>query len=127
VSVQLADGAPDSRGKFLKELTKGGPEKQNGSSYRWAVGATREGELELQLQVIPMPVAEVKARPLLAADNVAVHVPKSWPIKSLVFDGQAGLRGPVPVLFTTAPGELGEKLAMDPDSFKLHLNKVMKG
>jgi hypothetical protein len=77
--------------------------------------------------VIPLPVAEVKARPLLAADNVAVHVAKSWPIKGLVFDGQAGLKGPVPVLFTTAPGELGERLAMEPDSFKLHLNKVMKG
>jgi hypothetical protein len=47
VSVHLAGGGPDSRGKFLKELTKGGPEKQNGSSYCLAVGATREGELEL--------------------------------------------------------------------------------
>jgi hypothetical protein len=120
VSVHLACGGPDSKGKLLKELAKGGPEKQNGSSYRWAVGATRE--LELQL-----PVAEVKARPLLMADNVAVHVVTSWPIKGLMFDGQAGLKGPVPVLFTTAPGELGERLAMEPDNFKLHLNKIMKG
>jgi hypothetical protein len=110
-----------------EELQKGGPEKTNSSSYRWAVGATREGELELQLQVIPLPVTEVKAKPLLAADNVAVHIPRSWPIKGLVFDGQAGLKGPVLVLFSSAPGELGERLVGDPDSFKLHLNKVMRG
>jgi hypothetical protein len=127
VAVHLAGGAPDTRKKLLKELQKGGPEKLNSSSYRWAVGATREGELELQLQVIPLPVAEVKAKPLLAADNVAVHVAKSWPIKGLVFDGQAGLKGPVPVLFSSAPHELSEKLVADPDSFKLHLNRVMRG
>jgi hypothetical protein len=127
VAVHLAGGAPDTQRKLLKELQKGGPEKQNGSSFRWAVGATREGELVLQLQVIPLPAAEVKAKPLLAADNVAVHVPKSWPIKGPVFDGQAGLRGPVPVLFSSAPGELGEKLVADPDSFKRRLNIVMKG
>jgi hypothetical protein len=72
-------------------------------------------------------VAEVKAKPLLAADNVAVHVAKSWAIKGLVFDGQAGLKGPVPVLFSSAPDELGEKLVVDPDGFKLHLNRVMRG
>jgi hypothetical protein len=127
VAVHLAGGGPDSKGKFLKDLQKGGPGKQNGSSFRWAVGATREGELELQLQAIPLPVAEVKARPLLMADNVAVHVVASWPIKGLTFDGQAGLKGPVPVLFTTAPGELGERLAVEPDTFKLHLNKAMRG
>jgi hypothetical protein len=93
VSVHLAGGGPDSKGKLLKELAKGGPGKQNGSSFRWAIGATREGDLELQLQAIPLPVAEVKARPLLMADNVAVHVMTSWPIKGLTFDGQAGLNG----------------------------------
>jgi hypothetical protein len=54
-------------------------------------------------------------------------MPKSWPIKGPVFDGQAGLKGPVPVLFSSAPGELGEKLVADPDSFKRRLNVVMKG
>jgi hypothetical protein len=108
VAVHLAGGGPDSKGKFLKDLQKGGPGK-------------------LQLQAIPLPVAEVKARPLLMADNVAVHVAASWPIKGLTFDGQAGLKGPVPVLFTTAPGELGERLAVEPDNFKLHLNKAMRG
>jgi hypothetical protein len=49
VAVHLAGGAPDTQRKLLKELQKGGPEKQNGSSFRWAVGATREGELVLQL------------------------------------------------------------------------------
>jgi hypothetical protein len=76
--------------------------------------------------VIPLPVAEVKAKPLLAADNVAVYVAKSWPIEGLVFDGQAGLKGPVLVLFSSA-AELEEKLVADPDSFKLHLNRVMRG
>jgi hypothetical protein len=69
----------------------------------------------------------VKAKPILAADNVAVHILKTWPIKGLEFDGQAGLKEPVPVLFSSAPDELGEKLVADPDSFKLHLNKVMRG
>jgi hypothetical protein len=127
VAAHLTGGAPDTQKKLLKELQKGGPEKQNSSSFRWAVGATREGELVLQLQVIPRPAAEVKANPLLSADNVAVHVPKSWPIKGPVFDGQASLKGPVPVLFSSAAGKLGEKLVADPDSFKRRLNIVMKG
>jgi hypothetical protein len=124
VAVHLASSAPDAQRKLLKELQKGGPEKQNSSSYRLTVGATWEGELELQLQVIPLPMAEVKAKPLLAADNMAVHVPKSWPIKGLVFDGQASLKGPIPVLFSSAPGKLGERLVADPDNFK---NKAMRG
>jgi hypothetical protein len=61
------------------------------------------------------------------AVHVPVHVPKSWPIKGPVFDGQAGLKELVPVLFSSAPGELGERLVADPDSFKRRLNVVMKG
>jgi hypothetical protein len=114
VVVHLAVGATDSQKKLLKELQKGGPEKQNDSSFRWAVGASREGDLKLQLQVIPLPATEVKAKPLLAAENVAVHVPKSWPIKSLVFDGQACLKGPVPVLFSSAPRRAGREAGSRP-------------
>jgi hypothetical protein len=110
VAVHLAGGAPDTRKALLKELQKGGPDKVNSSSYRWAVGALQDGQMEFQLQVIPLPAKDVKSRPLLSADNVAVSVLKSWRIKGPVFNRQAGLKGPVPVLFSTNPDELGKRL-----------------
>jgi hypothetical protein len=80
-----AGGAPDENGTFLKTLTKGGKEKIISSSYRWAVGATADGDLQLQLQVIPLPAKEVKATPLLCEDNVAAAVPRAWPIGGHTF------------------------------------------
>jgi hypothetical protein len=117
---------PDEDNSFLKTLTKGGKNKIISSSYRWAVGATAEGDLQLQLQVIPLPAKEVKATPLLCEDNVAAAVPRAWPVDSPTFRGAGGLAGPILILFSTEPGELGGVLYEDPDGFKKHLNSVMK-
>jgi hypothetical protein len=126
IAVKKASGVPDEDGTFLKTLTKGGKNKVISSSYRWAVGATAEGDLQLQLQVIPLPAKEVKATPLLCEDNVAAAVPRAWPIGGPTFRGAGGLAGPIPILFSTEPGELGGVLYEDPDGFKKQLNGVMK-
>jgi hypothetical protein len=126
IAVKKAGGAPDENGSLLKTLTKGGKDKTISSSYRWAVGATAEGDLQLQLQVIPLPAKEVKATPLLCEDNVAAAVPRAWPIGGPTFRGAGGLAGPIPILFSTEPGELGGVLYEDPDPFKKHLNSIMK-
>jgi hypothetical protein len=124
--VKLASGAPDERESLLKTLTKGEKNKIISSSYRWAVGATAGGDLQLQLQVIPLPAKEVKTTPLLCENNVAAAVPRAWPIGGPTFRGAGGLAGPIPILFSTEPGELGEALVDNPDTFKKHLNSVMK-
>jgi hypothetical protein len=126
VAVKLVSGAPDERQALLKSLTKGEKDKVISSSYRWAVGATAEGDLQLQLQVIPLPAKVVKATSLLCEDNMAAAVPRAWPIAGPTFRGAGGLAGPIPILFSTEPEELGGVLYEDPDAFKKHLNGVMK-
>jgi hypothetical protein len=75
--------------------------------------------------VIPLPAKDVKATPLLCDDNVVAAVPLAWPIEGPTFRGAGGLAGPIPILFTTEPGELGTALVEDPDAFKKQLNCVM--
>jgi hypothetical protein len=73
--VKLAKGGSDTQTKLLKaikkESTKSTP---NGAAFRWAVAASETGQIQLQLQLIPLPANTVNAAPVLQADNVAVKV-----------------------------------------------------
>jgi hypothetical protein len=85
--LQLSwENAPKHVPPFPTYIAQATPEfakkkKVNSSSYRWTVGATAEGEIQLQLQGIPLAAKEVKYKPLLNTDNVATAIPKSWPIQ----------------------------------------------
>jgi hypothetical protein len=122
----MIGGREDTRNQLLKELDKKTGRSHNGSSYRWAIAATSEGDIQLQLQVIPLPASVISSRPLLLEDSAAVCVVKTWPIAIASFNGAVGLRGPVPVLFTEQPEELRSKLSRDPATFKLHLNRAVR-
>jgi hypothetical protein len=126
--VKLAKGgAADTQAKLLKLIKKEStPSAPNGSSFRWVVAAAETGELQLQLQVIPLPAASINAAPILRADNIAAKTLQHWNIRMTCFDGVAGLNGPVPILFTEQPEELRSKLLADPNDFMLQLNKIMK-
>jgi hypothetical protein len=85
------------------------------------VAVSAAGNLELQLQVLPVALA----RQELVDDNTAVAVMKRWEIAAAMFNGAKGLSGPAPVLFTEQPEELRSRLKQDPDSFMPQLNEVM--
>ena len=122
----MIGGGEDTANQLLRQLDKKVGRSHNGSSYRWAVAAGGDGDVQLQLQVIPLPAATIAAKPQLLDDNVAVCVVRAWPITMAYFNGSKGLRGPVPRLFAEQPEELRSKIGRDPDTFMLHLNKVMK-
>jgi hypothetical protein len=126
IAVRMIGGGDDTGNQLLRELDKKAGRSHNGSSYRWAVAATDDGDVQLQLQVIPLPASAIAAKPQLAEDNAVVCVARAWPITLTVFNGALGLRGPVPTLFAEQPEELRSRLGRDPDTFLLHLNRAMK-
>ena len=58
-------------------------------------------------------------------DNVAVIVAKAWPIQIAVWDGDCGLQGPVPILYTEQPEQARSALEEDPARFAADLNRFM--
>jgi hypothetical protein len=125
IAVTIVNGGDDTRNSLLKELKKDHKATGNGSSYRWAVAVSAAGNLELQLQVLPVALATIMARQELVDDNTAVAVVKRWEIAAPMFNGAKGLSGPAPVLFTEQPEELRSRLHKDPDAFMPQLNEVM--
>jgi hypothetical protein len=125
--VKLAGGGLDRRNTLLEQLDREStPSLVNGGAYRWAIAATADHTLELQLQTIPLPAARLLASPQLLEDSAAAHIACTWPLKSPRFDGEVHLRGPVPILFTDQPEELRSLLAARPDPFLPYLNRAMK-
>jgi hypothetical protein len=121
--VKLAGGGLDRRNTLLEQLDREStPSLVNGGAYHWAIVATADHTLELQLQTIPLPAARLLASPQLLEDSIAC----TWPLKSPRFDGEVHLRGPVPILFTDQPEELRSLLSARPDPFLPYLNKAMK-
>ena len=126
IKVLLAGGGEDTRKALRKQLMKESSSRSpNGAAIRWAIAATDNKSLELQLQALPLPAASINAKPMLLQDDIAVTVVKSWPISSDIFDGNNGLSGPVPVLFHEEPEELRSKIEKEPDIFFQELNKFM--
>jgi hypothetical protein len=123
--VELMGGTEDWQNLLLKELKRDHSAKGSSSSYRWAVAATRAGNLELQLQVLPLPLPTIEVRQQLVDDKAAAVVVARWDIATPVFNGAAGLSGPVPTLFTEQPEELRSKLRRNPDAFLPNLNEAM--
>lgn len=119
-------GGEDADKKLLRQIRKESGPDQMGSAFRWAVGASAAGGVELMLQVLPLPAATVNSKPVLLADNVASKVLQTWKVSTETFDGEVGLRGPVPTIFTEQPAELRTMLEDHPGDFMLHLNKAMK-
>jgi hypothetical protein len=72
----IINGGDITRQALLKELKKEHAANSARSSFRWAVAATSGGNLELQLQVIPAPLAAIMARQELVDNNAAVAVVK---------------------------------------------------
>jgi hypothetical protein len=125
--VKLAGGGTDTRQTLLEQLDREStPSLVNGGAYRWAIAATAERTLQLQLQMIPLPAATIQAKPELMEDSAAAHIARTWPLVSPRFNGEVHLRGPVPILFTDQPEELRSLLTARPDPFLPHLNKAMK-
>jgi hypothetical protein len=125
--VKLAGGGLDRRNTLLEQLDREStPSMVNGGAYRWAIAATADHTLELQLQTIPLPAARLLASPQLLEDSAAAHIACTWPLKSPRFNGEVHLRGPVPILFTDQPEELRSLLAARPDPFLPYLNRAMK-
>jgi hypothetical protein len=125
--VVLYDGgARDTKGVFIKQLKKeAGKKQKNGAALRWAIAATKDRRLELQLHALPAPAATVNSKLLLQADDAPVIIAASWGLSSSFFDGQNGLTGPVPVLFTPQPEELRSKIKAEQDDFFSELNAFM--
>ena len=123
--VTLASGGDDTRNILHKQLKKESTKTPNEAAFRWAVTVTDSGRLALQLQSLPLPVATIASKPLLLQDDVAVNVVQSWPISAELFDGENGLSGPVPVLFSDQPEELRTKISDNEDGFFAQLNKFM--
>ena len=125
IKVTLASGGDDTRNTMRKQLKKESTKTPNGAAFRWAVTVTDSGRLALQLQSLPLPVATIASKPLLLQDDVAVNAVQSWPISAKLFDGENGLSGPVPVLFSDQPEELRTKISDNEDGFFAQLNKFM--
>ena len=125
IKVTLSGGGDDTRKTLRRQLKKESTRTPNGAAFRWAVAATDNNSLELQLQSLPLPAATINAKPLLMQDDIAVNVVRTWPIAAEMFDGEKGLSGPVPVLFADQPEDLHSMLSRDPDSFYAEINKFM--
>jgi hypothetical protein len=116
-------GSDDTKNLLLKELKRDYSATGSSSSYRWAVAATEAGNLELQLQVLPVPLPSIEVGQQLVDNNAAVTVIQRW--ATPVFNSAEGLSGPLPTLFTEQLEELRSRLRRDPDSFLPKLNKTM--
>ena len=72
-----------------------------------------------------MPANSVSSKPLLLMDNVAVIVAKAWPVQIAVWDGNCGLQGPVPTLYTEQPEQVRSELEHHPERSSTELNRFM--
>ena len=126
ILVELQGGGKDTECALRNQLAKEAKKKEpNGASFRWAVSALAQGGSELQLQVLPIPLAIVAAKPMLKADDVAVTVADSWPLSMMMWDGKDGLKGPVPIIYADQPEGVRSQINKDLDSFWVQLNKLM--
>jgi hypothetical protein len=83
--VKLAGGGRDTRQTLLEQLDREStPSLVNGGAFRWAIAATAERTLELQVQTIPLPAATVQTKPQLLEDGAAAHIAFTWPLVSPV-------------------------------------------
>jgi hypothetical protein len=76
-------GGNHTKNLLLKELKRDHTATGSRSSYRWAVAATEAGNLELQLQVLPIPLPSIEARQQIVDNNAAVTVIQQWDIATL--------------------------------------------
>jgi len=124
--VAIAGGGMDTDNSLRKQLAKESKKKElNGGALRWAISATYCGRSELQLQGLPVPMSVVSSKPILRSDDIAVVVLASWPLAMEMWDGEDGLRGPVPVIYADQPEDIRSKIAANLDGFWAQLNKLM--
>jgi hypothetical protein len=85
-----------------------------------------DGQLELQLQVLPAPAATVASRPLLRVDDLTVVVLAAWSISISMFEGPGPVQGPVPIIFAEDTEAVRSVLDQEEVSFGEELNLFMK-
>jgi len=124
--VAIASGGMDTDNSLRKQLAKESNKKeQNGGALRWAISATHNGACELQLQGLPVPLSVVSSKSLLKGDDIAVVVLATWPLAMEMWDGDDGLRGPVPIIYADQPEDIRSKISANLDGFWIQLNKLM--
>lgn len=123
----MKGGAPDKKHSLRlllnKEMSSRTPA---GGAYRWAIGATAEGALNLQLHGVALPAATVNARPNMLGDDVPVHVAATFQLEADMFNGSEGVRGPVPLLFAEQPEDLRTHLSTAAAAFVKELSRFHK-
>ena len=123
IKVTKSDGTNDDNNIFRRHLRQENAKGAVGASLRWAVCASPNNSLELELQSLPMPEPFLSAKPILRADNIAVLTLQRWQLASPVFDGEL-LWGPIPILCAEQPEELRSVLEIDPQRHIPELNKL---
>lgn len=109
VDVHDSDGE-EANEQFLALLASTG----EGASWRWLVASTgKEGSpLALRLQSLPIPLATLEANLAFKADSTPAMALGQFAILTDNF-GSPECVGPVPVLFSSNPGETAATLAKD--------------
>ena len=125
IKVALKGGAPDRKNSLRALLNKEkGSRTPAGGAFRWAVAATANKQLCLQLQAVALPAATVNGRPGMLGDDVPLHVAASVPMDAELFDGSKGVNGPVPILFSEQPEDLRGYLSTAAAAFTRELGKL---
>jgi hypothetical protein len=79
-----------------------------GLSWRWSLVAI-EGQLNLQLQALPVNGNHIRAGPAFQQDDLSVVRLASYPVEGNTFDGDLAA-GPVPIFFSNKPEETLKRL-----------------
>ena len=117
LNVLLQDGAPDDAKALLAQLKKESSKTiQNGASFRLAITADTDYNINLQFQSLPLALPSIKSRPLLSEPKIAVQIIHSWPITVDKFDPKSGLFGPIPAFFTENTGKALSLLSAHQDT-----------